>query len=67
MTWSAVSCWSSTLSISASRFKISELAAICSRIWMKARTTYTLIWTACGLFSIVAAMIAPCSVKAVGR
>jgi hypothetical protein len=33
----------------------------------KARTTKTLIWTACGLFSTLAAMIAPCSVKAYGR
>ncbi len=33
----------------------------------KVRTTYTLICTAWGLFRMVAAMIAPCSVKAKGN
>ena len=37
-----------------------------SRICMNARTTKTLIATAFGLFNTVAAMIAPCSVKAKG-
>jgi len=36
-------------------------------ICMKARTTKTLIATASGLFNIIAAMIEPCSVKALGR
>ena len=34
------------------------------RSFTKARTTVTLIWTACGLFSTMAAMMASCSVKA---
>jgi hypothetical protein len=35
-----------------------------SRSWTKARTTWTVISTARGLLKIVAAMMAPCSVKA---
>jgi hypothetical protein len=55
------------LAISAKRLRIAALAANCSRICMKARTTKTLIATASGLFSTVAAMMAPCSVKAWGK
>ena len=47
--------------------RMAALAANCSRICMKARTTKTLVATASGLFNAVAAMIAPCSVKAWGR
>jgi hypothetical protein len=39
------------------------LLARVSRIFIKARTTKTLICTARGLLSTVAAIIAPCSVK----
>jgi len=67
MARNAESCSSSVRSISASRLRIAALATSCSRICMNAHTTNTLIATASGLFKIVAAMIAPCSVKAVGR
>src|SRR5947207_13690168 len=40
-----------SLSISVSRLTNFRLASSCSRIWMKARTTYTLIATAFGLLS----------------
>ncbi|HOB98819.1 MAG TPA: hypothetical protein PKM43_08750 [Verrucomicrobiota bacterium] len=49
----------SVLSISDSRLRIAALAASCSRICIKARTTNTLIATASGLFNAVAAMMAP--------
>lgn len=60
------SCSSNVLSISARRLSIAALVASCSRVWANARTTYTLIVTACGIFNTIAAMIAPCSVKAWG-
>ena len=67
MVRNAESCSSNVLSISASRLRMAVLAASCSRICMNAHTTNTLIATASGLFNTVAAMIAPCSVKAQGR
>ena len=45
-------------------FASSDVTRSCSRSLTKARTTKTLISTAFGLFKTVAAMIAPCSVKA---
>jgi hypothetical protein len=38
-----------------------------NRIFMKARTTQTLIWTARRLLRILAAMMAPRSLKAYGK
>jgi hypothetical protein len=46
---------------------MAALATRCSRIWIKARTTNTLMATASGLFNTVAAMMAPCSAKAMDQ
>jgi hypothetical protein len=56
----------SFLSSAASFFASWGLAESASRILRNARTTKTLICTACGLLRTFAAMIAPCSVKAYG-
>ena len=67
MTLSAWSCSSSVLSTSASRRRMPALAASCSRMPTKARTTNTLIRTARSLRNKFAAITAPCSVNAQGR
>ena len=48
------------------RLRIAALAARCSRILTKARMIYRLMTTARGLLRTVAAIRAPCSVKAKG-
>ena len=45
----------------------SRVSVSAARMRTKARTTNTLIWTARGLLSTLAAMRAPCSVKAYGK
>src|ERR1035437_826178 len=59
----AVSSFSSDASLRAS----SWVSVSATRILMNARTTNMLICTACGLLRMLAAMMAPCSVKAKGR
>lgn len=57
----------SSVSSAASLRASSRVSESSPRIFTNARTANTLICTARGLLSTLAAMIAPCSVKAYGR
>ena len=64
----SIPSWLATICPSSASFPANSLCVVTTwRSLTKARMTNTLIWTACGLLSTLAAMIAPCSVKALGR